>query len=201
MTEPARSRQLSPYDPGSREAAVTKAALSRQYPGVSESDRPPGAGTDHFDVIYDRELDYVWKTLGRLGVPPADLADAAHDVFVIVYRRRDELDPARPVRPWLFGIARRIAAQRRRKRREVLDDTIEPPAAGAAPHAERDLLWRALARLDEDRVEVLVLHDLEGYTGAEIANLLAIPVNTVHSRLRLARADLLAALQRLRGDA
>jgi RNA polymerase sigma-70 factor (ECF subfamily) len=155
---------------------------------------------DYFEAVYDRELDYVWKTLGRLGVPPADLADAAHDVFVVVYRRRDEIDPDRPVRPWLFGIARRIAAQRRRKRREVLADAPEPLTEGVVPHDERDLLWRALATLDTERVEVVVLHDLEGYTGAEIAKVLELSVNTVHSRLRLARADLLAAVRRLRGD-
>jgi RNA polymerase sigma-70 factor (ECF subfamily) len=65
--------------------------------------------------------------------------------------------------------------------------------------AQRDLLWRALATLDEDRRTVIILHDLEGHTGVEIAALLDIPANTVHSRLRLARADLLTAVSRLRG--
>jgi RNA polymerase sigma factor (sigma-70 family) len=184
---------------------VTKPAASRQFLSVSESDRPPGSGPDDFDAVYERELDYVWRTLGRLGVPPGDLADAAHDVFVVLYRRWAELDPERPVRGWLFGIARKVAAGRRRKAREILEAAPEPAPdadvhahSAGAQHAERDLLWRALALLDEARCEVLVLHDLEGHTGSEIANMLELPVNTVHSRLRLARAELLAAVQRLR---
>ena len=68
-----------------------------------------------------------------------------------------------------------------------------------SPHAERDLLWRVLGSLTDDRREVVVLHDLEGYTGAEIGELLGIPANTVFSRLRLAREDMRATLTRLRG--
>lgn len=172
---------------------MTKPASSRQYINVSESQ-----GCDSFDVIYARDFTYVWRTLGRLGVPASDIADAVHDVFVVVHRKGDEIDPARPVRPWLFGIARRVAASSRRKQRAEPTTEVEPSIA-APPHAERDLLWQALAALDDDRREVVVLHDLEGHTGAEIAELLEVPVNTVHSRLRLARADLVAAVRRLRG--
>lgn len=178
---------------------MTKTAAPAQYVGVDESDRPPGSGLEGFDELYEREFPYLWRLLGRLGVRQADLADAVHDAFVVVHRRWGELDPARPVRPWLFGIARRVAAAARRRRTESSSDGVAEAAAPAGPgHAERDLLWRALAQLDDERREVVVLHDLEGYTGAEIAELLATPVNTVHSRLRLARADLVAAVRRLR---
>jgi RNA polymerase sigma-70 factor (ECF subfamily) len=152
---------------------------------------------DSFDAIYAREFDYVWRTLGRFGVPPSDIADAVHDVFVVVYQKRAELDPDRSVRPLLFGIARRIAAQARRKQRPEPSADAEL-AVAAPPHEERDLLWQALAVLDDDRRAVFILHDLEGHTGPEIAVQLGIPVNTVHSRLRLARAELVEALHRLR---
>jgi RNA polymerase sigma-70 factor (ECF subfamily) len=167
---------------------------------VSEQDRPgSGRRLDDFDAIYEHELDYVWRTLGRFGVPPADLEDAAHEVFVILHRRITELDPARPVRPWLFGVARRVASDMRCKRRE-LPATVEPSVHHDPQLAERDLVWRALDALDDDRRTVVILHDLEGHTGAEIAELLAIPVNTVHSRLRLARHDLIASITKLRGQ-
>lgn len=174
---------------------MTKSPASRQYERVSEADRPP-AGLDTFDAVYEREFDYVWNTLGRLGIRSADLADGVHDVFVIVHRRWSELDPDKPIRPWLFGIARRIAATARRKRRETLEP-IDVAAPTDERLAARDLLWRALDMLEEERREVIVLKDLDGFTGAEIAEVLGIPVNTVHSRLRLARADLVAALARL----
>ncbi len=175
---------------------MTKPARPPQYADVSEPDRPPGSGLEAFDAIYEREFDYVWRSLGRLGVPQADLADAAHEVFLVLYRRWNEVDPERPVRPWLFGVARRVAAAARRDRREA-PLVVDPPAP--VPEAsQRDLLWRALATLREERRVVVILHDIEGHTGAEIAALLDIPANTVHSRLRLARADLLAAVRRLR---
>lgn len=179
---------------------MTKTVASKQYVDVSESDRPPGPGLETFDDVYERELDYVFRILGRLGVPAADVPDATHDVFVLLYRKRHELDPERPLRQWLFGVARKIAAARRRKRRELLEAGPEASNGAGEQLSGRDLLWRALATLDEDRRIAIVLHDLEGHTGAEIAKQLDISVNTVHSRIRLGRADLAVAVRRLRGQ-
>lgn len=159
---------------------------------------PPPAALATFDDVYEREFDYVCRNLGRLGVPAADVPDAAHDVFLVLHRKWSELDVGRPIRPWLFGVARRVAYGVREKRREV--PAVVDPAADDDPRvAQRDLVWRALAALDDERRAVLVLHDFEGHTGAEIAAMLDIPANTVHSRLRLAREDLLAAVRKLRG--
>jgi len=174
---------------------VTKTDALAQYASISTS---VPTVSDTFYAIYERELSYVWKTVGRLGVDPAELADAVHDVFVIVHRRWGDIDFERPIRPWLFGIARRVAAAARRKRRELAAPELEA-SSPPAPHPERDLLWRVLAELDDDRRDVVILHELEGYTGAEIAAILEIPANTVHSRLRLAREDMRTILQRLGG--
>lgn len=178
---------------------MTKAAGPAQYAIVNEPDRPAGAGPEVFHEIYEREFDYVWRNLGRMGVPHSELADAVHEVFLVLHRRWIEIDHARPIRPWLFGVARRVASDLRAKRREQPTD-VEPPATEDPRLAQRDLLWRALATLDEGRRTVVILHDFEGHTGAEIAGLLAIPANTVHSRLRLARADLATAVRKLRGE-
>ena len=175
---------------------MTKPQLSPQYPGVSEPGQTPGF--EGFDEVYEREFDYVWRTLGRFGVPHPDLADGVHEVFLVLHRRWADLDRKDELRPWLFGVARRVAATMRAKRREEPSDA-EPVTSDDPLAAKRDLLWRALDALDDDRRTVVVLHDLEGHTGAEIAALLDIPVNTVHSRLRLARADLLAAVRKLGG--
>jgi RNA polymerase sigma-70 factor (ECF subfamily) len=174
---------------------VTKPGSPAQYAGVKD-DRPPGEAP--FEQTYDRELDYVWRTLGRFGVPEPDLADAVHEVFLVLHRRWNELDHERPLRPWLFGVARRVASDARAKQRDIPSE-IDPAEPVDPLVAQRRLLWRALVTLDDDRRDVIILHDLEGYTGAEIAEQLEVPVNTVHSRLRLARADLLVAVQRLGG--
>ena len=176
---------------------MTKSHAASQYRDVG-LDRPPGSGLEDFDAIYEREFEYVWRSLGRHGVPDADLADAVHEVFLVLYRRWNELDRSKSLRPWLFGVARRVAAGIRAKRHEDPSE-VDPPAVEDPLVAKRDLLWKALATLDDDRRAVVILHDLEGHTGAEIAAMLDLPVNTVHSRLRLARADLLAAVHKLRG--
>jgi RNA polymerase sigma-70 factor (ECF subfamily) len=170
---------------------VTKPAASPQYVDVSEPELAD------FDAVYESEYPYVWKTLGRLGVPPSDLADAVHEVFVVLFRRWSDVDRTR-LRAWLFGVARKVAAGMRRKDRETAVADIEPEPSTPS-HGEAELLWKALAQLDEDRRLVVVLHDIEGRTGADIAGELGISVNTVHSRLRLARAELVTIVERLRG--
>lgn len=149
----------------------------------------------------------MWKTLRRLGAPPQDLEDLAHDLFVVVHRHLSDYDPDRPVRPWLFGIAVRVVADFRRSPRggrEVLGETAEPVDSAPTPHERmesteaRSVLMKALDGLDLDRRAVFVMHELDEIPVPEIASTLDIPLNTAYSRLRLARTDVAAAIQRFR---
>ena len=106
------------------------------------------------------------------------------------------------MRPWLFSFALRYAANYRKlaRHRAELSDAVDArtPASDARTEA-RDLVLRALTRLEFDRRSVLVMHDLEGFGAGDIAVDLGIPVNTVYSRLRLARdqfRDAIVALQK-----
>ena len=158
-----------------------------------------------FQEIYNEEIAYVWSCLRRLGVDEKNLEDKAHDVFIIFYKRRKDFDEARPVRPWLCGIAARVALDHNRlayKRREVLSDRIvmdtvipNPEAAMERQDARRRLL-AALDALDVDRRTVFVLHDLEGRSIPEIAAIVDAPMNTLYSRLRLARQRMTSLLRR-----
>lgn len=158
-------------------------------------------------VIFDDHFDYVWNTLRRLGVREADLEDLAHEVFLKVHARIHDFDASRPVRPWLFGFAYRVAADHRRLARhrlEVYGTAIEPvdPVRPADERLVADEEWElvnsALAELDFDRRAVLVMHDVDDVPVPAIAQELGIPVNTAYSRLRLAREDLAAVVKRLR---
>jgi RNA polymerase sigma-70 factor (ECF subfamily) len=144
-----------------------------------------------------------------LGVPPSDLEDLTHDVFLQVHRRFADYDPQRPVRPWLFGFAYRTAAQRRRHARrhpEVpgeLDETAHPgapPDAQLAADDDRRLVAAALQSIELDRRAVFVLYSIDGESMADIARSLGIPVNTAYSRLRIARTEFAAAVARLRRE-
>lgn len=165
------------------------------------------AATPTLGAIYDEHLDYVWNALRRLGVREADLEDLVHEVFLKVHGRLQDYDRTRPIRPWLFGFAYRVAADYRRlahHRFEVIGPAPEPvdPARPADQNLqaceERALVLAALERVDFDRRAVLILHDVEDVPAPAIAEVLSIPINTAYSRLRLARLELAKALHVLR---
>lgn len=157
-------------------------------------------------TVFDEHFRYVWSSLRRLGVREGDLEDLAHEVFLRVHANLDEYDPARPLRPWLFGFAYRVAADHRRLARHrieltgVVAEAVDPhpPADERFAAAEdRALMKQALDQLDVERRAVLVLHHLDGVPVAEIAAVLGVPVNTAYSRLRLAREQLAQTLKTL----
>lgn len=159
-----------------------------------------------FRTVFDDEFDYVWNTLRRLGVREADLKDQTQEVFLIVHQLFDDYDRARPIRPWLFGIAYRYAARYKalaRHTREILADpsdapALEPPAdEQVAASEERTLVLHAIERIELTRRAVFVMAEIDGWSMPEIAEVLAIPLNTAYSRLRLARRDFTRAVERL----
>ncbi len=171
---------------------MTDRSSGGQEHGVAPSQDP------RFRTIFDAESAYVWGSLRRLGVAPSDLEDVCQEVFVRVHRHLDSYDPARPLRPWIFGILHRVAAEWRRHRRrhpEAPTDALDPadwrPDAehAAAVTEARALVERCLAAVHVDRRPVMMLHDLDGVAMPEIARALDLPLNTAYSRLRLAREE------------
>jgi RNA polymerase sigma-70 factor (ECF subfamily) len=161
-------------------------------------------------AIYVQQFKYVSNQLRRLGIPEADLPDVTHDVFVTVHRRLDSFDRSRPVRPWLFGILFRVAAdhQRLHRRTRELLPAVPPDPEDPGPRPDDALLDRqaravanqALATLDGRLRSVLVMHDLGGRGVPEIAEQLQIPVKTVYTRLRVARERLATAARQLTAE-
>jgi RNA polymerase sigma-70 factor (ECF subfamily) len=181
-------------------------------PGPKSPPRLRPVARPEFRAIFDGECAYVWHTLRRLGVHERDLEDVTHDVFVTVHRKLDDYDPARPIKPWIFGIAYRVASDYRRlarHRREVVssmsageggfEPADERPAADEryAAAQSRALVTEALGSLEIDRRAVFVMHELDGHAMPEIARVLSIPLNTAYSRLRLAREQFAVVVRRL----
>jgi RNA polymerase sigma-70 factor (ECF subfamily) len=159
------------------------------------------------DEVFRMHAGYVWNSLRRLGIAPSDVEDLTHDVFVQVHSRLADYDPARPARPWLFAFALRVAAQYRRRAHRRYETRGEPDQASApgssaeerlALQDERRLVLDALGTIDLDRRAVFVLYEIDEVPMDEIAASLSIPVNTAYSRLRVARTEFRAAVQRLR---
>lgn len=150
-----------------------------------------------FQALYAEHFNFVWRTLRHLGVPPADLPDVAQDVFLIVHRRLPDFEPRARVTTWLFPICLHAARDRRRRahlRHEVPRenyDLVDPaPLPGNDLERQDDLslFEAALSDMNLDQRAVFVLFELEELRGEDIAATLAIPLGTVYSRLRLARA-------------
>jgi RNA polymerase sigma-70 factor (ECF subfamily) len=173
------------------------------------SDLPPDLGE-----VYERHWRHVWHTLERLGIPRRDLEDAVHDVFVVVHRRLHTFDPSRSMKAWLTGIAWRVAADERRRARFTREVLAEPPVAPSDPapgpeamnqrRQRHERLLEALAALDLDHRVVFILHELDEVACPEIAEVVGVPLNTVYSRLRVARGRFREAVERLareRGEA
>src|SRR5687767_4834333 len=124
-------------------------------PLPSEPPRPSQAQKPSFVRAFETELDHVYRTFRRHGFAEVDAEDLSQEVFLIMWRRWDEYDPARPLRAWLAGIAFRVAQHHRRKRREVLGALEETVDAAAGPDEHlaasraRALVLTALARLPE----------------------------------------------------
>lgn len=150
-----------------------------------------------FEKVYRRELPFVWAAARRLGVHPAVIDDAVQDVFLTAYRRWGDVHHDVSPRAWLYGVTRRVAFRYRRTHARTVRRKAAVAQDGrgreATPHRERDEVHdvdAVLAVLEPARREVFVMAELLEMTAPEIASQLEIPVNTVYSRLRLARREL-----------
>jgi len=135
--------------------------------------------------------------LRRLSVNPADADDLAQETFVFAWEHIERFDPARPFRPWLFGIGWRKYRERKRGWLRLL--TREGRAAATEtsfvpdPGLKLDLVKAAQSLAPEQRAAVLLCLGAE-FTHAEAAETLALPLGTVKSHVARGREKLVAAL-------
>lgn len=136
----------------------------------------------------------VLRWCARLGGGRIDAEDAAHDVFERVFRKLPGLRDPEAFPAWLFQTTRGVLAQHRRRAwvRRWIGPLLYEPAAAEVHDPEVADVHAALDALAPELREVVVLHDVEGRSDAEVAALLAIPLGTVKSRLRRARAGFVA---------
>jgi RNA polymerase sigma-70 factor (ECF subfamily) len=185
---------------------LVPASQDRESPPSARADRgsrPP----DHALEAYLLEFDYLCRSLQRLGVRHPDIEDLAHEVFLVLSRKWCDYNPSRPLRPYIFGVAFRIASQyRRRQLREVpcdVPDVADPhaqPDTALSSAEARALVLNALEKVPLARRAVFVMHDLDETPMREIAKSLHIPLFTAYSRLRKARQEFERAVTVLQRD-
>lgn len=173
-----------------------------------------GAGGQETDVsvrvraLVERNVDFVSRSVRRLGVPAADVEDATQQVFIVAARKLEKFDEDRE-RAYLFGIAVRVASDTRRALRrrdkahqlfavEIMNPQGLTPESHSIELQARRLLDQALNTLPERLRIVFVVCELEGLDRVGAASLLDIPPGTVASRMRKAKELFHEAVARLR---
>jgi RNA polymerase sigma-70 factor (ECF subfamily) len=149
---------------------------------------------DALDALVARWHQPLWRYVRRMAGDDDAAAELLQDVWLRVLRAMPGLrDPAR-LRPWLFGIARRVVMDHLRKayaepeREEVDMNEIANPDDVSEIAEDLAMMHEALARMPFVEREVLVLFYLHELSLNQLAEVLVVPVGTVKSRLFRARA-------------
>jgi RNA polymerase sigma-70 factor (ECF subfamily) len=160
-----------------------------------------------FEELVRAQQHRVYGLALRMLGNAAEAQDVAQEVFIRAHRGLAEFRGDARLSTWLYTIASRLCLNRLAKsERQVIhpgDEAlgrIADARPGPDEALERDELDEALrlaiAELPEERRVVVLLRDVEGLAYEEIAEILALPVGTVRSRLHRARLDLKEQLER-----
>jgi RNA polymerase sigma-70 factor (ECF subfamily) len=150
-----------------------------------------------FETLFARYREPIWAFFRRRAADPGRAEELAQDTFVAVLEGAARYERRGPFRSYLFGIAYHVLlADRRKAAHRVTAPLDVEPAGPDAGDPDRGIWVRdALARLDEDDREVLMLREYEQLSYQEIADVRGTPLNTVRSQLFRARMALKAALE------
>lgn len=175
-------------------------------------DELAGAGAPErvarLSALAEAHFAYIWRLLRRLGLSDADADDAAQQAFLVISRRLDDIAPGSE-RAFLYKAAVHTAYKHRRTQQRRGEEELDRLALCTADPSPEELIDRRRAReiLDalvgtmtlELRV-VFVLYEIDGLSTTEIAEVVGIPLGTVASRLRRARADFEARVARVEAN-
>jgi RNA polymerase sigma-70 factor (ECF subfamily) len=157
--------------------------------GVTSAPPESTAQRQHaFRVYVEPEIEVLLRVARTLTGSWADSEDLVQDTLVRAYRGIGGFDGAHP-RAWLLTILRHtcLNSHRRQQRPAFGAATAPSPEQTLTDRVLDDGIEAAVADLDPKFRTVLLLIDVDQLTYAEVADLLAIPVGTVMSRLSRAR--------------
>lgn len=140
----------------------------------------------------------VLRFISSIIKDPEASKDIAQNVFLKLWINRGSIDESKPLKSFLFTIAKNdaISFLRKRNRIQGLEDCSEfvDTAALSDRMAERNemdsAISRAVSALPEQRRRVFVMHDCEELSCREIGDLLGLSERTVEKHLELARKDI-----------
>ncbi len=171
---------------------TSEETLSRLMAAYQDGSAPAFEGL--YAILAPRLRGYL-RALTRDAVRAEDLLQ---DTFLQLHRARRTYLAGRPVKPWVFAIARNVFLMERRSaarrgRREVLADGDLPEVGVPAEMeglADRDRVARALAEVPRDRREAVVLHHVQGMSFKEVGAVLGISEGAAKVRAHRGMNDL-----------
>ena len=147
-----------------------------------------------------RVLTLAWRLLGS----GEDAQDASQEVFMRAFRFLHKFDSTRPFEPWLIRLTINVCRDIGRKRTiTVLLDADAVQARSdqqmeLSSEEQKAMLQKALQELPEKERAAVVLRDIEGFSTAEVAEILGSSEATVRSQISTARLKIRNALKRRR---
>ncbi len=193
----------------------------RGMSGVADQDiveRVIAGDTDSFSILVDRYQDRIYSAVLNYVSNPDDAVDVAQEAFVKAYTKLATFNRSSAFYTWIYRIALNAAVDFLRKKKsrpaDSLDDArysqagVEPVSKDPASDPEKVLvrsdnrraLREAIARLSDKLRSVIVLHDVEGLSQEEVAEILQVPIGTVKSRASRARMELRHLLSKQLGE-
>jgi len=173
---------------------------------------------DAFSILVERYQDRIYSAVLNYVSNRDDAVDVTQEVFVKAYSKLKSFNSSSAFYTWLYRIAVNTAIDFLRKRKSRMADSLddekytevgfEPVSQDMSTDPERvvvrgeqaHFLRQAIASLSDKLKSALVLHDVEGLSQEEVAEILGVPVGTVKSRVSRARTELKYLLRRQMGD-
>ncbi len=191
----------------------------REGPGASDIElvgRARSGDTEAFRVLVERHQDHIFGAVCHLVGSRPDAEDIAQDVFLLAYRNLGAFRGSAKFSTWLYGIMLNAVRSHWRRRRSRPALSLDPPdgdgEAGADPPDQGDgpaeaaarresvhAVREAIAALEPDLREIVVLRDIHGLSYEDLGEALGVAAGTVKSRLFRARQALREKLEPLYG--
>jgi RNA polymerase sigma-70 factor, ECF subfamily len=183
-------------------SGITSAVSLRSMPAARRSAAEESRAA-LLERLYRDHADRIYGLCLRMSGDRVHATELAQDVFVRAWEQLDRLQPDSDAGAWLWRLATNVVLNSLRsdRRRHARVAPVAEPAlleraqAGTPLPVRRLSLDAAMARLPDRAREVFVLHDVEGFAGPEIAQMLGVAEGTVRAHLHRARTLMREALR------
>lgn len=165
-------------------------------PAAGHAPAGEGRRAARLEQLYRDYADRIYGLCLRMSGDPAAATELAQDVFVRAWEQLHRLDPAADPGAWLWRLATNVVlnARRSERRRHARVAPVENPALLEQPSlrtpvpVRRMTLDAAVQRIPSRARAVYLLHDVEGFSHPEIAQMLGVAEGTVRAHLHKARS-------------